>query len=326
MAIAFAGTAPFGAAMLRALLDGPGDGRPGRHIPLVLTQPDRPAGRGKTLTSPPVAQLARERGLRLVQPDRLHDAELLALYDELGITTFVVAAFGQMVREPLLSDFLLLNVHGSLLPEYRGAAPVERAIMDGRVETGVGIMRMEAGLDTGPVAVEAHVPIHEDDDAGSIFGKLEAAGARALFDALDMADAGTLDFTPQPETGATYAHKITAADRMIDPARTSRELHDQIRALSPHVGAWCNVDGQRLGLWRTHIVTDAPTSVANHPGAIWHDSNRLLIGTRDGALDVLELQPPGKRRMAAGDWLRGLRSPLQCASAPEALAEARAAT
>ena len=317
MAIAFAGTAPFGAAILRGLLDGPGDGRAGREIPLVLSQPDRPAGRGKQLTSPPVAALAKERGLRLVQPERLHAPELLELYAELGITTFVVAAFGQMVREPLLSEFLLLNVHGSLLPEYRGAAPVERAIMDGRTETGVDIMRMEAGLDTGPVAVEARVPIHLDDDAGSVFAKLEAAGVRALFDALDAADAGTLEFTQQPEAGATYAHKITAVDRMLDPGRSSRELHDQVRALSPHVGAWLNVDGARLGLWRTSIVEDAPSGVAGTPGAIWHDQRRLLIGTADGALDVLELQPPGKRRMPAGDWLRGLRTPLERATAPE---------
>ncbi len=317
MAIAFAGTAPFGAAMLRALLDGPGDGRLGRDdLVLVISQPDRPKGRGKQLASPPVAELAKERGVRLVQPERTHDDELLELYRELGVTTFVVAAFGQMIREPLLSDYLLLNVHGSILPEYRGAAPIERAIMDGRAETGVDIMRMEAGLDTGPTAVRARVPISIDDDAGAVFAKLEAAGGLILFDALEQVDAGTLEFTPQPDTGETYAHKITAVDRMLDPAREARDLHDQVRALSPHVGAWLNVDGQRLGIWRT-TVTDTDVPVAGRPGAIWHDQERLLIGTADAALDVLELQPPGKRRMAAGDWLRGLRTPLEQATAPE---------
>ncbi|MCB0880106.1 MAG: methionyl-tRNA formyltransferase [Thermoleophilia bacterium] len=317
MPIAFAGTAPFGAAMLRALLDGPGDGRPARDdLVLVVSQPDRPAGRGKKLQSPPVAQLAKDRDVRLVQPERMHDPELLELYRELGITTFVVAAFGQMVREPLLSDFLMLNVHGSILPEYRGAAPIERSIMDGRDETGVDIMQMEAGLDTGPIAERARVPIAIDDDAGSVFAKLEAAGARILYDALERADSGTLTFEPQPEDGATYAHKITAPDRMLDPSRTTRELHDQVRALSPHIGAWLTVDGQRLGLWRTEIV-DGETEVSGRPGAVWHDNQRLLIGTADGALDVLELQPPGKRRMPAGDWLRGLRTPLEQATAPE---------
>ena len=317
MPIAFAGTAPFGAAMLRALLDGPGDDRPGRDdLALVISQPDRPKGRGKQLASPPVAELAKERGVRLVQPERTHDDDLLALYAELGITTFVVAAFGQMIREPLLSDFLMLNVHGSILPEYRGAAPIERAIMDGRTETGVDIMRMEAGLDTGPTAVRARVPISVTDDAGAVFAKLEAVGGQILFDALERVDAGTIEFTPQPDTGETYAHKITAPDRMVDPAREARCLHDQVRALSPHVGAWLNVDGQRLGIWRT-AVTDTDVPVAGRPGAIWHDQQRLLIGASDAALDVLELQPPGKRRMAAGDWLRGLREPLQQATAPE---------
>jgi len=315
MAIAFAGTAPFGAAMLRALLDGPGDGRPGRaDIALVISQPDRPSGRGKQLRSTPVAALAKEHGVRLVQPERMHEPELLELYAELGVTTFVVAAFGQMVREPILSEFLPLNVHGSLLPEYRGAAPIERSIMDARTETGVGIMRMEEGLDTGPVAIEARVPIALDDDAGSVFGKLEVAGGIILFDALEQVDAGTIEFSDQPAEGATYAHKITATDRMLDPARTARELHDQVRALSPHIGAWLEVDGDRLGLWRTVLSDD--TRVAGMPGAIWHDQQRMLIGTADGALDVLELQPPGKRRMAAGDWLRGLRTPLTRATAP----------
>jgi methionyl-tRNA formyltransferase len=317
MPIAFAGTAPFGAAMLRALLDGPGDGRSGRDdLVLVISQPDRPAGRGKQLQSPPVAALAKERGVRLVQPERMHEPELLDLYRELGIETFVVAAFGQMVREPLLSDFLMLNVHGSILPEYRGAAPIERVIMDGRSETGVDIMQMESGLDTGPIALRARVPISPADDAGSVFAKLEAAGALILFDALEQVDAGTLTFTPQPEGGETYAHKITAPDRMLDPARTAQQLHDQVRALSPHVGAWLNVDGQRLGVWRTE-VRGADHEVAGRPGAVWHDSERLVLGTGDGALEVLELQPPGKRRMASGDWLRGLRTPLEQATAPE---------
>lgn len=317
MPIAFAGTAPFGAAMLRALLDGPGDGRPGRDdVVLVVSQPDRPKGRGKQLASPPVAELAKERGVRLVQPERTHDAELLDLYRELGVSTFVVAAFGQMIREPLLSEFLMLNVHGSVLPEYRGAAPIERAIMDGRTVTGVDIMRMEAGLDTGPIAVRARVPITIDEDAGEVFAELEAAGGRILFDALERVDAGTIEFTPQPEEGATYAHKITAGDRMLDPALPARVLHDRIRALSPHIGAWLHVDGERLGIWKTQLAGVSEV-VSGRPGAIWHDQQRMLIGTSDAALEVLELQPPGKRRMATRDWLHGLREPLKQATAPE---------
>jgi methionyl-tRNA formyltransferase len=319
MALAFAGTAPFGAAILHALLDGPGDGRAGRDIALVVSQPDRPSGRGKQLRPGPVAALARERGVRLVQPERMHEPEMLELYRELGIDTFVVAAFGQLVREPILSDFELLNVHGSRLPAYRGAAPIERAIMDGCDDTGVDVMRMEAGLDTGPVASRAVVPIAIDDDAGAVFAKLEVAGSVALFDVLEALDAGTAVFTPQPEIGATYAHKIVAADRMLDPAVSSRELHDRVRALSPHIGAWLNVDGARLGIWRTRMV--GGTSVDAVPGAIWHDAQQLIIGTLDGAVEVLEVQPSGKRRMNVGDWLRGLREPLTHASAPEIAAQ-----
>lgn len=314
MALAFAGTAPFGAMILRGLLDGPSDGRAGRAVSLVISQPDRPAGRGKRLTSPPVVELARERGLELVQPDRMHAPELLERYRELGIDTIVVAAFGQMVREPVLSEFLMLNVHGSLLPAYRGAAPVERAIMDGHRETGVAIMQMEAGLDTGPVAVVRHVPISEQDDAGVVFERLGDAGVSALFDALEQAESGSLQFTPQDDSRATYAHKLTSDDRMLDPADTARQLHDRIRALSPHVGAWLLVDGARIGIWRTQILADSP--VAHLPGAIWHDARALHLGTADGALDVLELQPPGKRRMPAAAWLAGVRTPLRLAEAP----------
>lgn len=321
MSIAFAGTAPFGAAMLRTLLDGPSDGRAGRSdLALVISQPDRPKGRGKQLASPPVAVLAKERGLRLVQPEHTHSDELLALYRELGITTFVVAAFGQMIREPLLSEFLMLNVHGSILPAYRGAAPIERAIMDGKTETGVDIMRMEAGLDTGPTAVRARVPISSNEDAGEVFAELEAAGGRILFDALERVDDGSIEFIAQPDDGVSYAHKITAIDRMLDPSLSARELHDRVRALSPHIGAWLNVDGERLGLWKTKVA-GVDESVSAQPGAIWHDQSRLLIGTRDAALEVIELQPPGRKRMATADWLRGLRSPLTVASAPSELAD-----
>lgn len=321
MAIAFAGTAEFGARILEGLLDGPGDGRPGRAVALVASQPDRPAGRGKRLTSPPVAQLARERGLELVQPERLHEAELLRRYGELDIETFVVAAFGQMVREPLLGRYLMLNVHGSLLPALRGAAPVERAIMEGLGETGVGIMRMEAGLDTGPVARERAVPIGVDDDAGDIYARLARVGVTLLHDALEDAEAGQLEFRAQPSDGVTYAHKIDAADRALGLEQPARAVHDRVRALSPHVGAWLHIDGERLGIWRTAACADevsgrGASQVAGDAGAVWHDAQRLVLGCAEGAVEVLELQPPGKRRMPAADWLRGLRTPLQRATTP----------
>lgn len=322
-ALAFAGTAPFGAAILAGLLDGDAT-HPPRRVELVISQPDRPAGRGRKVRSSAVAQLARERGVELLQPERMHDPEVLDRLAGLGVGTIVVAAFGQMVREPLLSNFLMLNVHGSILPEYRGAAPIERAIMDGCSETGVDIMRMDAGLDTGPVAFEGRVPIGPDDDAGTVFAHCGEVGVALLHDALDRAATGSLEFRAQSDAGATYAHKITAEDRQLDlPAMTAQAAHDRVRALSPHIGAYCEVDGQRLGLWRTRVVAvgDLPNFVAGSaldaPGDVaTTDDGELLVMCGDGVLSVLEVQPTGRRRMPVDDWLRGLREPLRQVTQP----------
>ena len=317
--VAFAGTAPFGAAILDGLIDGC-EGCAGRTVPLVISQPDRPAGRGRKVSSPAVAVRARERGLRLVQPERTHDPEMLELYAELGINTIVVAAFGQMIREPLLTDMLMLNVHGSLLPAYRGAAPVERAIMDGCAESGVGIMQMEAGLDTGPVAYEARVPIDAEMDAGALYAALAAAAIPLLHQAIDDAEAGTLSFNPQPEDGASYAQKIVAADRVIDPRLGVRQVHDQIRGLSPHIGAYLQLGDERLGVWKGTPAKDMPEGVQlDQPGMVWHDTSRLLIACGDGVLELVDVQPQGKRRLPAADWLRGLRTPLAHATFPESV-------
>jgi methionyl-tRNA formyltransferase len=315
--LAFAGTSPFGAAILDGLLDGCAT-HAGRDVALVISQPDRPAGRGRKVTSPAVAQRARERGLRLVQPERTHDPQMLDLYTELGIRTMVVAAFGQMIREPLLTDFLMINVHGSLLPEYRGAAPVERAIIDGCTQTGVGIMRMEAGLDTGPVTREARVPITPQMDAGALYDALAAAAIPILHSALDDADAGTITWTAQDDTRATYAHKITAADRLLNPALDTLALERHIRGLSPHIGAYLELNDGRLGVWRACVADDVPAEAQlAQPGMLWHDSQRLLLRCGDGVLDLLDVQPQGKRRLAAADWLRGLRVSLGHARIPE---------
>lgn len=324
MGIAFAGTAPFGASILRGLLDGirsDGQAPEPRDVRLVISQPDRPAGRGRRVASSAVVELARERGVRLIQPERMHDPEVLALLTELGITTIVVAAFGQMIREPLLSDFLMINVHGSLLPAYRGAAPVERSIMDGGDQTGVAIMQMEAGLDTGPVAYDAAVAIGIDDDAGVIYARLADIGTQLLSEALDAAEAGTLTFQAQPDHGATYAHKITAADRAIDPTEPARHTHDRVRGLSPHVGAFAMFGTQRVGIWRTRLldqgaIPEAAEESLATTGATWHDTSRLLMRCGDAALEVVEVQPPGKRRMPVCDWLRGLRDPLDPVEPP----------
>jgi methionyl-tRNA formyltransferase len=218
-----------------------------------------------------------------------------------------------MIREPLLSDYLMLNVHGSLLPQFRGAAPVERSIMNGDLQTGVGIMQMEAGLDTGPVALEGVVPIGPDSTGGEIFAELEAQGVKLLLEALALHDSGQLTFTPQDDSQATYAHKITAEDRSLDPlAMDAQAVHNYVRALCPHIGAWVGIDGARVTLWRTSVVGDDVVGATLKPGELRVDAGRLYLGCSAGNVEILELQPSGKKRMDAGAWVRGLREiPMQ---------------
>lgn len=270
----FLGTSWFAADVLRRLVDA-------GHAPaLVVTRPDRPAGRGRKLTPPPVADAARELGLPVEQPERLDD-DAVARIDAARPDALVVCAYGAIVREPLLSRYPLLNVHPSLLPRWRGAAPVERAIMAGDAETGVSIMELVEELDAGPVIAQETTPIGPDDTYGDVAPRLVELGSRMLVDALDRLAEGPLPSTPQPEDGVTYAEKIAAADRDLDPSAPAQAQHDHVRALSPHIGARLRLDdGTVLGVRRTRI------------GA-------------DGGLELLEVQPPGGRPMAYADFLRG---------------------
>jgi methionyl-tRNA formyltransferase len=244
---------------------------------LVVTRPDRPAGRGKKLSPPPVAVAAQERGLALEQPADVHALDLSA-YDDV-----VVCAFGAMIREPLLSHPGLINIHPSLLPRWRGAAPIERAIMAGDPETGVCIMRMVEELDAGPVCLRRAEPIRPADDFGSLSFRLAAVAADLL--ASYLADRPPC--TPQGDEGMTYAEKIVAADRQLDPARSVEGNLWVVRALSPHIGAKAG----DLGVWAARAAEV--------------DSSGLLWECADGALELLEVQPPGKKRMPAADYARG---------------------
>jgi methionyl-tRNA formyltransferase len=312
-AIAFAGSAPFGAAILDGILEK-------RNVALVISQPDRPAGRGRKMRSPAVAERARQLGIELIQPEKTHDDAVLERLQALGVTTIVVAAFGQMIREPLLSEYLMLNVHGSVLPEWRGAAPIERSIMANGQGTGVAIMRMDAGLDTGGVFEQQAIEVGPDDDAGAIYERAARVGTKILHRALDANDAGSLTFTDQPEEGVTYAHKITAEDRMLDTSIGTQALHNRIRALSPHIGVLAMADGgTKVTLWSSRPGAEGlPYDIVD--GEIWHDNKRLVLGCSDGPLEILELQPSGKRRMPAADWLRGLREPIQSLTPPQPVA------
>jgi methionyl-tRNA formyltransferase len=289
----YLGTSDFAADVLERLAASP-------HRPaLVVTRPDRPAGRGRRLLSPPVARSARALGLDVMQPDDVNEAEARARIASAVPDVVVVCAFGALIREPLLSAHELLNVHPSLLPRWRGAAPIERALIAGDAETGVAIMRLTAGLDSGPVCLMQREPVREDDTYGSLSARLAELGAALLLRALDERP----PFVEQDEAGATYAEKITAADRLLDPlARPAVELERIVRALTPHIGARLALpDGGFLGVWGARLAADA----AHEPGWLGNEGGRLLLSTVDGALELTVVQPPGKRAMPAADFLRG---------------------
>jgi methionyl-tRNA formyltransferase len=292
----YLGTSQFAAAVLERLASSP-------HRPaLVVTRPDRPRGRGRRLAPPPVAESARGLGLELLQPTSVNEPETVALIQAAAPEAICVCAFGALIREPLLSTAPMLNVHPSLLPRWRGAAPVERAIMAGDAETGVSIMQVTAGLDSGPVCLVAREPIHAGDTYGTLAARLQRLGGELLVRALDERP----PFAEQDESRVTYADKITAEDRLLAPDRPAAELERVVRALTPHIGAHVELDGDApLGVLDARIVECAPGA----PGAPGLDLNGRvpLLRCADGnALELITVKPPGKRAMAGEDWLRGL--------------------
>ncbi|MFL5816202.1 MAG: methionyl-tRNA formyltransferase [Conexibacter sp.] len=290
----YLGTSDFAAAVLERLADSP-------HRPaLVVTRPDRPAGRGRRLSPPPVASAAQALGLDVAQPDDVNEESARAQIAAAAPDAVVVCAFGALIREPLLSEHDMLNVHPSLLPRWRGAAPIERAMMAGDAETGVAIMRLTAGLDSGPVCLMEREPIHADDTFGTLSARLGSLGATLLLRALDERP----PFVEQPEDGVTYAEKIVAEDRLLDPRSSSAaELERTVRALAPHIGARLPLaDGSFLGVWGAQSVAD----VAHEPGWLGNEGGALVLACKDGtALELTLVQPPGRRQMPAADYLRG---------------------
>lgn len=310
MKIAFAGTPHFGALVLGALLGS------SHEVVMVVTQPDRPAGRGRGLRTSPVKQLALAEGLTIEQPEKISVPEFVEKMRSLGVETLAVAAFGQILREPLLGGLPCINVHASLLPKYRGAAPIERAIMAGERETGVSIMDITPKVDTGAVYLQRIVPVGEEDDAGSMYEKLGQAGGEALAEVLETIEGEGMQPTPQDESQATYVEKISVADREIDWQRSAREIADQVRGLSPHIGAYTGAgDGQRLKVWKAttaEVSADAgQREPAIEPGGITIASDRLYVRCGAGTLELIEVQPEGKRRMAASDFIRGHGKAIQ---------------
>jgi methionyl-tRNA formyltransferase len=295
----YLGTSTFAVDVLGALATSP-------HRPaLVVTPPDRPMGRGQKVAPPPVARAAGDLGLELHQADSVNDAASFERIELAAPEAICVCEFGQLIKEPLLSRFLMLNVHPSLLPRWRGAAPIERALMAGDTVTGVTIFKLTAGLDCGPVAAMRHEPIHPQDTAGSLAARLAPLGARLLIETLDRAEAGVLELDEQATDGATYAEKIRPDERRLDPRRPAAELERVVRALTPGIGAYVELDdGERLGVLSA-AIGDAGPAVGELVG---HDS-QLGLGCGEGTLLIAEVKPPGRRSMGASDYQRGHRLP-----------------
>ena len=297
----FLGTSAFAAAVLEHLVEA-------GHAPaLVVSRPDRPAGRGRRLSSPPAVEAARRLGLETFQPDDLQAPDVRARIDGASPEALTVCAYGVLLREPLLSAYAVLNVHPSLLPRWRGAAPIERALMAGDAVTGVSIMRLVEALDAGPVCLQESEAIQPDDDAGSLGDRLQRLGGELLVRALVERPG----FRDQPEDGITYAEKIESRDRLVDHGNPVAVEERRVRALSPHIGARLELpDDSMLGVRaaRVHHGPEGSAGTASpafQPGRLRTEEGRLLLDCGDGTLELLEVQPAGGRTMPAPAWLNG---------------------
>lgn len=297
MRLAFAGTPPFAATILGGLLTSE------HEVGLVISQPDARRGRGRRVAPTAVAELARAEDLPLRQPERISEvADEISDYDAL-----IVAAYGQILRPDTLyaARHGAWNVHASLLPAYRGAAPIERAIMAGEHTSGVTIIRMDEGLDTGPMALQRAAEIPPDMTGGELTERLARLGTKAIVESMSLLEQGSLTLTEQDSLKATYAAKLSVEDRAIRWGTDVREVHDLVRALAPHIGARAThpeYDGP-VKILRSRI--DERNARSLEPGEICAANNRILVGCGVGVLELLELQAPGGKRLSAVDFLRG---------------------
>jgi methionyl-tRNA formyltransferase len=291
----YLGTSDFAATVLRRLADS-------LHRPaLALTPPDRRQGRGRREQPPPAAREAAELGIDLLQAENVNEPDALERIRAARPDAVVVCAFGQLIREPLLSEFPILNVHPSLLPRWRGAAPIERAIMARDATTGVCIMRLTEGLDSGPVALREEVTLGPEDDFETLSARLAELGGDLLVEALDLEAGGGLSFEEQDESEVTYAEKIDPAERRLDPSRPAAELAATVRALTPHIGAYLETAGEeRLGVRRARAV-----DVGVKTGSVKAEWGVMLVGARPGTLRLEVVQPPGGKPMPVDAYLRG---------------------
>ncbi|SFB37348.1 methionyl-tRNA formyltransferase [Cohnella sp. OV330] len=308
--IVFMGTPDFAVPSLRLLLE-----REDVQVVAAVSQPDRPKGRKRELTPPPVKAFALEHGLPVLQPERMRAPEAVEAVRELAPDLIVTAAYGQILPKSLLDIPRLgcVNVHGSLLPRYRGGAPIQRSVIDGEKTTGVTLMFMAEGLDTGDMIARVELPIADDDTSGTLFDKLSVAGAELLGEWLPRLIAGDAPREQQDDSLSTYAPNLTRDDERLDFGATSRQLFDRVRGLSPMAGAFTMLGGEVFKVWGIAVPGEADAKLkaewqAAAPGTVL-DSGAFGIRVRsgDGSVVLTEVQPAGKKRLSAADYARGAR-------------------
>ena len=295
------GTPEFAVPTLEALIKGPDE------ILAVVSQPDRPRGRGRKLVPTPVKQVAMDAGLPVRQPERVRNPEFLEEIRQLAPDLLIVAAFGQILPQDLLDipRIMPINVHGSLLPAYRGAAPIHWALINGDEETGITIMKMDAGMDTGPMLLKRSLRIGPEETFGELMPRMAELGARALMEALELLERGELSEQVQPEEGVTFAPPIKKEQLHVDWSRPAKTIHGTIRAFDPRPGAWCDMEGERVRLFRP-FFPDMEMPEGAVPGQVLKaDDSGLYVAAGDGVIGIRELQRPGRKRLAVADFLRG---------------------
>ena len=305
MRVIFAGTPAFSVPPLAALRAA------GHTLVLALTQPDRPSGRGMAMRPSPVKQAAEAAGIPMFQPPTLKDSTSYERLREVRADVMVVVAYGLILPQAVLdlTRFGALNIHASVLPRWRGAAPIQRAIEAGDAESGVAIMQMEAGLDTGPVLREARTPISFDDTAGTLHDRLAAMGADNLVEVLAQIEAGTARPVPQSAAGITYAHKIDKAEAWLDWSQPAAVLERKVRAFDPFPGAQVLFAGTQIKIWSARAIAPLTTDATERPGRVLAaDAEGIVVHCGGGALCIRELQRAGGKRLSAEAFLRG--SPL----------------
>ncbi len=299
MRIIFMGTPDFAVGTLEALVNA------GHEVVLAVTQPDKPQGRKQLLVAPPVKQTAEKLGIPVYQPKRVREPEALAVLRGYEPELIVVAAFGQILPKELLDMpvYGCINVHASLLPKYRGAAPIQWAILNGDAVTGVTIMRMDVGLDTGDMIAKAEVAITPQDTGGSLFDRLAETGAKLCVDTIPSIVDGTAVYTPQDEQAATKVGQISKKDGLIDFTRSAQSIECQIRGLNPWPSAYTSLAGKTLKIWSAQVDSQ---QTGEQPGTVvLVEKDRFGVQTGDGVLICTEVQLEGKKRMPAADFLRG---------------------